>query len=67
MAGFEKIRTFLSEVRSETKKVTWPKAGELRESTTVVIVAVVLVTALISVVDLTLDRVLRFILSLGIR
>jgi preprotein translocase subunit SecE len=65
MGAIENIRTFLGEVRSETKKVTWPKRAELRESTTVVVVAVFLMTALISVVDLGLNKVLGFVMSIG--
>ncbi|MBM3318427.1 MAG: preprotein translocase subunit SecE [Candidatus Eisenbacteria bacterium] len=62
---FEKIRVFLGEVRSEIKKVTWPRPQELKESTTVVIISVFIITVFISIMDLILNRVLDFILRLG--
>jgi len=67
MAAMQRIRTFLDEVRSETKKVSWPKRAELRESTTVVVVSVFIITALISVIDLALNKALGFVMSAGIR
>lgn len=62
MAATGKIRAFLDEVRSETKKVSWPKREELRESTTVVIVSVLIITALIGIIDLALNKVLTFVM-----
>jgi preprotein translocase subunit SecE len=62
---FDKIKTFLGEVRSEAKKVTWPRPQELKESTTVVIISVFIITAFISVVDLILSKSLDFVLRLG--
>ena len=65
MSGFDKVRTFLNEVKTETKKVTWPKPQELKESTTVVIISVFLVTVFIAIVDLIVSRGVNFILALG--
>jgi preprotein translocase subunit SecE len=65
MSSFEKVKTFLSEVRAESKKVTWPRREELKESTTVVIVSVFLITVFVSIVDLILNKVLDTILRLG--
>jgi preprotein translocase subunit SecE len=65
MSTFEKIKTFLGEVRAESKKVTWPKPAELKESTTVVIVTVFIVTVFVSIVDLILNKGLDFLLRLG--
>jgi preprotein translocase subunit SecE len=67
MAATTKLRTFLGEVRAETKKVSWPKRAELRESTTVVVVSVFIITVLISVIDLALNKALGFVMSAGIR
>jgi preprotein translocase subunit SecE len=67
MAAMGKIRTFLGEVRSETKKVSWPKRSELRESTTVVVVSVFIITVLISIIDLTLNKALNFVMTSGVR
>ena len=65
MSIFMKIRVFLSEVKAETKKVTWPKLSELKESTTVVIITVFLITAFIAVIDLILSTGINFVLALG--
>ena len=44
-------REFLKEVRVESTKVSWPTRNELRDSTIVVIVTVIIVTAFVGVVD----------------
>jgi preprotein translocase subunit SecE len=51
-----KVRQFAQEVQLEMKKVTWPSREELRGSTMVVIVMVILVSIFIGVVD----RILSF-------
>ncbi len=48
---FERLKKFLKEVRLELTKVTWPTANELRGSTAVVIVTVLIFTVFIYVVD----------------
>jgi len=64
MGSFEKIRTFLSEVRTEFRKVNWPKPDELKESTTVVIVAVLVITLFVTVVDFVLNKVLTLFVGI---
>jgi preprotein translocase subunit SecE len=59
----EKIKNYLSETRVEIKKVTWPTVAELKESTRVVIVATLILTAFIGVVDQILSRIIRFVLQ----
>jgi preprotein translocase subunit SecE len=63
MEAVEKIRTFLNEVKIETKKTSWPTREELRGSTWVVIVAVFIITVLIAVIDLILNRVLGLLIN----
>ncbi len=60
----ERIRTYLREVWLEMGKVTWPTRDELRESTLVVIVASIIVTAFIFVVDRILDSGLSGLIRL---
>ena len=55
---FERLKKFLKEVRIELTKVTWPTASELRGSTGVVIVTVLIVTIFIGLVDLGLTRLI---------
>jgi preprotein translocase subunit SecE len=59
----ERIKLFLSETRTELKKVTWPTRDELRESTIVVIVSTFIVTIFIGVVDQIISRVIRLVLG----
>ncbi|MCK4415274.1 MAG: preprotein translocase subunit SecE [Candidatus Eisenbacteria sp.] len=65
MNTVDRIRTFLNEVKIETKKITWPTPQELKESTTVVIIAVVLITVFIAIIDLILNNALSFVIRLG--
>lgn len=65
MSSFEKVKTFIKEVRVETRKVNWPRWDELKESTTVVLVAVFIITAFISVVDVILNNLLNLFMKIG--
>jgi preprotein translocase subunit SecE len=56
---FVRINTFLSEVRAELKKVSWPSKAELRSATGVVIVSTALVTLFVVLVDFVLDKIMR--------
>lgn len=59
---FAKIKRFLKEVRVELGKVTWPTWYELRGSTGIVIITVLVVTAFIGLVDLGLGRLISIFL-----
>ncbi len=58
---FAKIITYLKETRSELFKVTWPTREELKESTRVVIVGSLILTAFIGIVDQILTAIVRLI------
>ena len=55
MALTERIREFWKNVAVEITKVSWPTRDELRASTIVVIVTVLIVAAYIGVVDRILN------------
>lgn len=55
------VRFFLSEVRNELKKSTWPTRNELLESTAVVILSVVLFSVFVGLSDTLLVSVLRLV------
>jgi preprotein translocase subunit SecE len=59
MAWTAQVREFVKEVRVESTKVSWPTRQELRDSTIVVIVAVLLISVFVGIVD--------NILQLGVR
>jgi len=47
----EQVREFVKDVRVESTKVSWPTRTELRDSTIVVIVTVLIVMAFVGIVD----------------
>lgn len=51
MSAMDQMREFVKDVRVESAKVSWPTRTELRDSTAVVLVTVLLVAAFIFVVD----------------
>lgn len=51
MTLMEQAREFVKDVRVESSKVSWPTRSELRDSTIVVIITVVLVMIFIGIVD----------------
>ncbi len=63
MAWTTQVRDFVKDVQVESTKVSWPTRVELRDSTIVVIVAVLLISAFVGVVD----RILAFAVGLLFR
>jgi len=57
----EQVREYMKDVRSELTKVSWPTREELRDSTVVVIVTVLLVATFIGIVDQGLNRVVSLV------
>ncbi len=51
MSAMQQLQEFVKDVRLESTKVSWPTREELRDSTTVVIITVLLVAAFIGIVD----------------
>ena len=58
MSSMDQFREFLKDVRTEASKVSWPTRDELRDSTAVVIVTVLLVAAFLFLVDRVLQSTL---------
>jgi preprotein translocase subunit SecE len=56
MAWTEQVREFVNDVRVEVGRVSWPTREELRDSTIVVIVTVLLVAVFVGIVDFVLNR-----------
>ena len=57
-----KVVTFLRDVHLELKRVTWPNKQQTMSATMVVIVATLIVSAYLGVVDLVLARLVSFVL-----
>jgi preprotein translocase subunit SecE len=58
---FRRLVKFVREVRNELKRVSWPSREEIRGSTTVVIVIVLILAVFIGLVDRALTYLLSFI------
>ena len=54
-------KQYLVEVRTEFRKVTWPTQKEATAGTIGVLVVIALITAVLSLVDLLLGQVMRFV------
>ena len=53
---------FLSEVKGEVKKVTWPSKKEAMGGTAVVLVVVLIMAVFLGVVDLLLSKIIEALL-----
>ena len=54
----EKIKEFLSGVRAEMEKVTWPERAQVQSATVLILILVVILAAIIGALDLVITQVL---------
>jgi preprotein translocase subunit SecE len=59
---FKKIMSFISEVRVEMTKVSWPTRGEILGSTVVVVSVVAILSAFTGVADILISKILEVII-----
>ncbi|MEP7277931.1 MAG: preprotein translocase subunit SecE [Bacteroidota bacterium] len=60
-----KVSAYISESYKElVEKVTWPTWNELQQSTVIVLVATVLITLVVGIMDLASSSVLKLVYSL---
>jgi preprotein translocase subunit SecE len=59
---FNKLATYLRDVKTEMAKVSWPTRDELVESTTIVIILALVLAVFIFGVDQGLSNILKVIL-----
>jgi preprotein translocase subunit SecE len=67
MPSVADVKQYTDETVEEMKKVTWPDWGQLRNSTFVVLVFVVIVSAIIWVMDVAVRGVLGVVLDIFAR
>ena len=60
---FTESRQFLTEVRSEFRKVTWPTQKEATAGTIGVVVVVAIITLVLSLVDMVLAQAIQWIVQ----
>jgi len=58
-----RIKGFLSEVKGETKRVTWPSRKEVYGTTVVVLIAVFIFSIFLYIVDIGLQHVVTTVLK----
>jgi preprotein translocase subunit SecE len=61
MSWTTQAREFFKEVQVEFSKISWPSRQELQDSTLVVILTVVIVSAFIGAVDQLLNLLVHFL------
>jgi len=60
---FQKVSQFLSEAKTELKKVAWPSPKQTLASTSVVIIIVFIVAIYLGIVDYVLAKLVKYILG----
>ncbi len=63
MVMIKKIKNFASDVVAEMKKVSWPTKEQLRESTVVVIVVTIIITAITWLFDTVFTKIITALFS----
>ncbi|MCD6328584.1 preprotein translocase subunit SecE [bacterium] len=58
-----RLIVFLRNVNLELKRVTWPTKDEISSATVVVIIATLVVSAYLGVLDLLYSKILHFVLK----
>ena len=56
----EKLKQFMADVSKEMKKVAWPTKEQLQESTIVVVVVCIVITAFVFAIDTVMDMFMKF-------
>lgn len=56
-----RVKKYLNEVTKEMKKVSWPTRAQLRESTYIVIITMLIFTAFVYIIDLLMVKIIEFI------
>jgi preprotein translocase subunit SecE len=62
-AIIQKIIQFLSEAKTELKKVTWPTPKQTMASTSVVIIIVFIIALYLGIIDYGLAKLVKFIIG----
>lgn len=60
---FTKMGQFLNEVKLELKKVSWSTREELKDSTIVVLVSIVILGAFIGLFDFIMSKVISMVIK----
>jgi preprotein translocase subunit SecE len=64
---FKKTRIFSRELVEELKKASWPNKKELKESTIMVSIGIVLLGLFVSMVDFSLFQIVELLMKMAAR
>ena len=59
-----RLTQYLRETSQEMKRVSWPTVAELKESTSIVVVTVAIITVFVYFVDKALDFAIKQVITL---
>ena len=59
----DSARQYLSDVRTEFRKVTWPSQREYVGGTIAVLVIALIITTVLGLIDMGLGQIMRLVLS----
>jgi preprotein translocase subunit SecE len=62
---WKESRQFLREVKTEMKKVSWPNRKDTINSTSVVLITVIIIAIFLGIIDLGLSKIIGGLLRLG--
>ncbi|NIM13120.1 MAG: preprotein translocase subunit SecE [Candidatus Aminicenantes bacterium] len=61
---FQRIKNYLTEVKGELKKVTWPSKNDLQKTTIAVIILSIIFGIYLTLIDLSFQEVVKGIISI---
>jgi len=61
---FQRMKNYLTEIRSELKKVTWPNMNDLQKTTIAVIVLSIIIGIYLQVVDIAFQKMVNWIIGI---
>lgn len=59
----KRVKSFMSDVKAETKKVTWPSRKEVYSTTIVVLIAIFVFSVFLYIVDIGLQHIVTSVLK----
>jgi preprotein translocase subunit SecE len=60
----QRIKNYLTEVKGELKKVTWPSKNDLQKTTIAVIILSIIIGIYLTLIDISFQKVVKGIISI---
>jgi preprotein translocase subunit SecE len=65
MSPFARMKVFLKDVQSEMKKVAWPSKEEIKSSTSIVLLLLVILGFVVAVMDFSFKTAVLLLMNLA--